>query len=115
MILAILYSMDGCPFCVKLKDELKNEIDEGLVVVKGPQDLPKNSNVKGFPHTVNPNNNRNHTGYASKEELFSKLDIDTPNTKEHFCTNCGCDNDYINSYENFHYNDCYDCTVGIAD
>lgn len=65
--------MDRCGFCTKAKAELSNEIASGMVVVKGTSDAP--NGVKGFPHFVNTENNKSHSGYAPKAVLFKSLGV----------------------------------------
>jgi hypothetical protein len=62
-----------CGFCKKSKEELRNEIDSGLVVVKSSSEAP--SGVRGFPYFVNTKNGKTHTGYASKDNLFNSLGV----------------------------------------
>jgi hypothetical protein len=70
----IFYAMDMCGFCTKAKSELGDEIASGFVVVKGTSDAP--AGVKGFPHFVNSENGKKHSGYAPKAELFKSLGVD---------------------------------------
>ena len=64
----ILYKMNGCGFCNKAEQELKNEIANGEVVVKPHSEAP--SGITGFPHFENVENKKSHTGFAKKEKLM---------------------------------------------
>ena len=69
----IFYSMKGCGFCTKAKDMLKDEIAQGLVIVKPSSEAPEG--INGFPHFTSSNGG-SHTGApSSKEELFKKLKV----------------------------------------
>ena len=68
----ILYVMNGCGFCVKAKEELKNEINSGLVIIKDSSEI---KGVLGFPFFLNQKNGKTHQGYAPKNQLFKKLGI----------------------------------------
>ena len=65
--------MNMCGFCKKSKQELKDEIDSGLVVLKNNSEAP--AGVRGFPYFVNTKNGKTHTGYASKDKLFNSLEV----------------------------------------
>ena len=81
----ILYAMDRCGFCTRAKSELRNEIDSGLVVVKGTSEAP--AGVKGFPHFVNTKNGKSHSGYAPKDELFKSLGVNNEGYERCPCHN----------------------------
>lgn len=66
------YKMEGCGFCTKAEDLLKDHINKD-VIIKGRAKAP--SGVSGFPHFVNEANGKSHTGYPQTvENLFKKLD-----------------------------------------
>ena len=54
------FNMDGCGFCVKMKELLKNEIASGEVVLKSSSEA--GPEVKGFPHFVSLVNGKEVSG-----------------------------------------------------
>ena len=67
----IFYSANGCGFCVKAKQMLKDQIASGKIMMKDAKEAPKG--VRGFPHFVGKNG-KTHTGLPpSAEALMQKL------------------------------------------
>lgn len=69
----IFFTMEGCGFCMKAKQELEKELKNGLVHLQDAKDAP--SGVSGFPHFVNFKSGKSHTGYAPKDKLFESLGV----------------------------------------
>jgi len=70
----VLYSMDGCGFCQRAKALFANEIKEGSMTVKGPQDAP--NGVVGFPYFRSKQTGQDMIGLpSSKEELYQNLGL----------------------------------------
>ena len=67
----IFYSANGCGFCVKAKQMLKDQIASGKIMMKDAKEAPKG--VRGFPHFVGKNG-KTHTGLPpSAAALMQKL------------------------------------------
>ena len=67
----IFYTANGCGFCVKAKQMLKDLIASGKIMMKDAKEAPKG--VRGFPHFVGTNG-KTHTGLPpSAEALMQKL------------------------------------------
>ena len=66
-----LFSMEGCGHCKNAKNELKDEIASGKVVVKSPAEAPVG--VRGFPHFKSTVTGREVSGYMKKDQLFKEL------------------------------------------
>jgi glutaredoxin len=64
------YHMEGCGFCRKAMDMLKELIDQGKIEVVSHNNAPQD--VKGFPHFEGPEGT--HTGLPeSPEKLMNKI------------------------------------------
>jgi hypothetical protein len=79
----IFYKMPGCYYCDKAEELFKDEIAQGVIVVKPSTEAPPR--VSGFPFFVNPNNGTSHTGFpGTKTTLYNKLEVDpTQETYNH--------------------------------
>ena len=67
----IFYTANGCGFCVKAKQMLKDQIASGKIMMKDAKEAPKG--VRGFPHFVGTNG-KTHTGLPpSAAALMDKL------------------------------------------
>ena len=67
----IFYTANGCGFCVKAKQMLKDLIASGKIMMKDAKEAPKG--VRGFPHFVGANG-KTHTGLPpSAAALMDKL------------------------------------------
>lgn len=78
----LMFVMPSCPYCVKGKDMLEDEILSGEVVVKDMSDAP--TGVTGFPHFEEEETGEAVTGLVQpKEELFKRLKHTRP-MKEKF-------------------------------
>ena len=74
----VLYSRDGCPFCVKAKEILGDHISKITVKNEAPPE-----GVNGVPHFVSKLTNKSHTGCpTSIDMLVSKLDGDQKKSPE---------------------------------
>lgn len=77
------YKMNGCGFCTKAEDLLKDEIESGVIVVKDKSQAP--SGVRGFPHFVNEINGKTHTGYPqTADNLYKVLEFTKVDVAENF-------------------------------
>jgi glutaredoxin len=75
----IFYTANGCGFCVKAKQMLKDQIASGKIIMKDAKEAPKG--VRGFPHFVGKNG-KTHTGLPpSAEALMDKLGGTHPKSK----------------------------------
>ena len=63
--------MEGCGHCKNAKNELKDEIASGKVIVKSPAEAP--TGVRGFPHFKSTVTGREVSGYMKKDQLFKEL------------------------------------------
>ncbi len=68
--------MDGCGYCIRAEQMLKDEIASGVIVIKDKSEAPKG--VRGFPHFVNEANGMSHSGLPqSVEKLFENVKYET--------------------------------------
>lgn len=69
----IFYSANGCGFCVKAKQMLKDQIASGKIIMKDAKEAPKG--VRGFPFFESVSKNgKTHTGLPpSAAALMQKL------------------------------------------
>ena len=75
----ILAYMNGCSFCTKAKQELDQEIKDGIVTIidsKDSDELKKyfKNELTGFPAFHNTENKIETTGFRDKENLFKILE-----------------------------------------
>ena len=74
------YTRNTCPFCVKMKKQLENDIDFDKINVvdieteKGYKSFKK-LNVNGVPHFECQSTGKKSTGYKSTPELLSDLHL----------------------------------------
>ena len=66
----VLYSMDGCGFCVKAEKMFGTAINSGWIVVKSSQEAPEG--IRGFP-TFEYKGKTVSGLPSSEDELFQKL------------------------------------------
>jgi len=67
----VMYSRDGCPFCVKAKEMLGDQISK--ITVKNNEGTPEG--VNGVPHFESRTTGKTHTGCpSSTDELINKLE-----------------------------------------
>ena len=77
----VFYKMDGCGYCTRAEQLLKDEIASGVIVIKDKSEAPKG--VRGFPHFVNEANGMSHSGLPqSVEQLFEKLKYEVEKVEE---------------------------------
>ena len=66
------FYMEGCGFCNKARNMLKNEIADGTISIRPHSEAP--DGVNGFPYFTM--GDKNFIGApSSKEELFEKLGV----------------------------------------
>jgi len=67
----VMYSRDGCPFCVKAKEMFGDQISK--ITVKNNEGTPEG--VNGVPHFESRTTGKTHTGCpSSTDELINKLE-----------------------------------------
>jgi arsenate reductase-like glutaredoxin family protein len=95
------YHMEGCGFCKKAMEMLRELIERGVIEVVPHTEAP--ADVRGFPHFM-ASNGKSHTGLPkSPEELMSKLGDSCP--VEHYRPMRGMQRRVAPQYvERFHHN-----------
>lgn len=75
------YSMNGCHFCDKAKNILKQQIDNGTIIVKPSSEA--NGEFNGFPSFKNHQNGKTHSGCPKSYEDLKQL-LDHSENKENY-------------------------------
>ena len=73
----VIWVMDGCPWCTKFKDEMKELIDKQIVKIVQHNDtnLPPPKEVTGFPFSMNIHTGSRASGFMPMEKAVAELDI----------------------------------------